>query len=58
MYEIFKILFIALPSQRVEGGGGISPTRPITPVLINDEGCDGAICTLGRGGATDENFLG
>lgn len=51
-------LFIVLPSQRVEGSGGISPTRPITPVLTKDEGCDGAICPLGRGGATDANFLG
>lgn len=50
--------FIALPSQRDEGGGGISPTRPITPVLTNGMGCDGAICAFGRGGATDANFLG
>lgn len=49
---------IVLPSQTAEGGGGISPTRPITPVLTNGDGCDGAICILGRGGATDANFLG
>lgn len=48
-----------IPSQSVEGGGGRSPTRPITPVPIGvGDGAEGGVTLLGRGGATEANFFG
>lgn len=47
------------PSQSEVGGGGTSPTRPITAVPIGvGDGADGGVRLLGRGGATEANFFG
>lgn len=41
------------------GGGGRSPTRPITAVLAGvGDGAEGGVWLLGRGGATEANFFG
>lgn len=48
-----------VPSQSEVGGGGRSPTRPITPVPTGvGDGADGGVRLLGRGGATEANFFG
>lgn len=49
----------SVPSQSEGGGGGRSPTRPITPVPTGvGDGADGGVRLLGRGGATEANFFG
>lgn len=48
-----------IPSQSEVGGGGRSPTRPITPVPTGvGDGANGGVWLLGRGGATEANFFG
>lgn len=48
-----------IPSQSEGGGGGRSPTRPITAVPTGvGDGAEGGVRLLGRGGATEANFFG
>lgn len=48
-----------IPSQSEGGGGGRSPTRPITPVPTGvGDGAEGGVRLLGRGGVTEANFFG
>lgn len=51
-----------IPSQSEGGGGGRSPTRPITavPIVLTGvgDGAEGGVTLLGRGGATEANFFG
>lgn len=48
-----------IPSESDEGGGGMSPTRPITAVPTGvGDGAEGGVWLLGLGGATEANFLG
>lgn len=55
----YNRLNMLIPSQREGGGGGRSPTRPITAVPTGvGDGAEGGVRLLGRGGATEANFFG